>query len=120
MVEKKIEAVCRWNKTGFHVKAGKTYRFHASGEWDDLSHHCKADGYPSPWYLSPWVVIRRVPSARWFALIGTVEGADRFVIGIDRTWTAPRDGELWCYANDVWFMYFNNSGFVTLQIEEVT
>jgi hypothetical protein len=113
-----IDAALHWNKTGYHLVAGHTYRLHAHGQWKDASHKCGPTGY-SVWYLAAFAPIRRYVRAPWFALIGTVSGADAFVIGDGRDWTAPRDGELWCYANDVWFMYGNNTGAISLDIEDL-
>jgi hypothetical protein len=117
MFSKPINSRPHWNKTGFQVTAGKTYRLRAGGMWCDATNKHDANGYEKP-SLDRWRRFRRVRSAPWFALIGTVEGRDAFVIGTDKTWTATRSGELWCYANDVWFMYWNNRGSVTLEIEE--
>jgi hypothetical protein len=112
-----IDSKLPWNKTGFRVTAGRQYHFRATGTWKDASNACGPDGY-SLMKLMPFVPLRRFKRAKWFALIGTVEGADAFVIGSDRQWTATRSGELWCYANDVSFMYKNNEGSVTLNVEE--
>jgi hypothetical protein len=117
MSGKQIDARPHWNKTGFQVTAGKTYQFHTSGTWCDAGNKCDAKGYEKP-SLARWVWLRRVRGAPWFALIGTVEGRDEFVID-EKPWTAARSGELWCYANDVWFMYWNNRGSVTLEMEEL-
>ena len=114
-----IDATVQWNKTGYQLVAGHMYRFRATGQWKDASHACGPTGY-SVWYLVPWVPLRRFVRAPWFSLIGTVNGADAFVIGDGRDWTAARDGELWCYANDVSFMYGNNSGSITLDVEDLT
>ena len=113
-----IDSTLHWNKTGYQLVAGHTYRFRASGEWKDKTNVCGPSGY-SRWYLTPWAPLRRYVRAPWFALIGTIDGAQSFVIGNEREWTAPTNGELWCYANDVWFMYGNNSGSITLQVEDL-
>ena len=108
-----------WNRTGFRVSAGQSYRFVAVGRWCDASNCCGADGYESS---SPVLKVferrRRVKNARWFALIGSVGGKYRFVIGSASEWTAPANGELWCFANDVRFMYWNNAGAVNLTVTE--
>ncbi len=36
-----------------------------------------------------------------------------------RGFRARRDGKLSCFANDVWFMYFNNKGSVEITVEEL-
>ncbi len=84
----------------------------------DRDRVCDADGYPSDkffLYLAQW--LRRARGENWFALIGIISG-DRssFLIGTDRTLIAPASGVLTCFANDVLFMYGNNTGFVELII----
>jgi hypothetical protein len=114
----KIEAAEKWNRTGFRIVKGKRYRFAASGRWKDASIECDANGYDIP-ELAPFRWLRRYRSADWFKLIGTIDGHDAFPIGTASTWTARRGGELWCYANDVWFKYGNNSGSVELTVHEI-
>jgi hypothetical protein len=61
---------------------------------------------------------RRVPTANWFALIGTLNGRDdtAFVIGRQLEYTADASARLVCFANDVPWAYWNNFGSVTLTI----
>jgi hypothetical protein len=125
----------RWNHTGLRVVAGMRYRLSATGRWTDLQIDAGPRGYPTsaaPWY-SRWILrlaegSRRVPAANWFALIvaiGEDEGtacnvfANRadLVEGVE--WTAPRDGELCCYANDVRSAYWNNSGKIELTVRQL-
>jgi hypothetical protein len=63
---------------------------------------------------------KRVPSARWFQLIGVVNQNPAYVIklGTDGTFTAAESGRLWAFANDAESFYFNNSGVVELHIHE--
>ena len=65
--------------------------------------------------------LRRKWHANWFALIGAQRSlfARRFVISDSVTYRALRNGKLWCFANDAWFMYFNNKGSVEVTIEEL-
>lgn len=114
-----VAARPRWNRTGLRVEQGSSYRLAADGVWSDRQIRCGPEGYRSPSWLFRLVErCRRHPSALWFALIGTVEGdrATRFVIGSGTDWTASATGELHCYANDLSFMRFNNSGAVTLTL----
>jgi hypothetical protein len=39
------------------------------------------------------------------------------LIETDSVYTASATGVLYCFANDVWFMYWNNKGFIDLQVE---
>jgi len=36
------------------------------------------------------------------------------------TYTATADGELYCFANDLWRFYFNNSGVVKLAVKRLS
>ena len=64
---------------------------------------------------------KRHDEARWFALIGTVDKEQPWVIKDGEEFTAAAAGQLVCYFNDVqleWF-YGNNSGWVVLEVESV-
>lgn len=113
----------KWNDTGIQVSAGETYRFEATGEWDDASHRCGPEGYDSPnFILRAAEKLRRVPNARWFALIGVVNHdlSTAFVIGQGVQQTFAASGPLSCFANDVSFMYWNNKGSVKLTITKIS
>ncbi len=49
-----------------------------------------------------WLVekFRRVPGAKWFALIGTIDKTSKchFILGKERTYTIPESGELYCFT----------------------
>lgn len=113
-----------WNRTPFLLRAGTSYRFSATGTWKDWSIECDATGYES-FKLRPFERLRRMRHARWFSLIGVVDKAKEtcFDIGLliesGGTYTAAVDGTLFCFANDVSFMYWNNSGVIDLEVIEV-
>lgn len=112
----------RWTNTGVMLRKGRTYRITAAGTWHDWHTPSGPAGYRSNnvllWLAAP---LRRTWRARWFALIGAQRSwfPSRFTIGREITHRARRDGPLWCYANDVWFMYFNNNGKVEVTVEEI-
>ena len=117
-----IDARKRWNRTGIVLEAGKRYDFEAAGgeSWRDGNIVCGADGYECD-RLRLFARLRRVPFARWLALIGALgsDGATLFPIGRAMENYIPlRSGELYCFANDVWFMYWNNAGSVELTVYE--
>jgi hypothetical protein len=118
-----------WNPTGIRLVAGARYRTSvvpgvgeplkdasftagsiAGEEWKSLAHR-SAELFKA----------KRVDDARWFALIGTVDKTSPFVITDGGVLTAPADGELVCYFNDVEneLFYRNNSGWIRLNVEEV-
>jgi hypothetical protein len=115
--------------TGVHLVAGHRYEFVGSGTWKDLNKSCGPDGYRSldypNWLAGCFLLLcawsRRLPRARWFALVGAVDSARRkkFLIGSHRVLTADRDGELLCFANDSFFAYGNNEGSVNLTVTDL-
>jgi hypothetical protein len=121
-----IHACRKWNQTGIRLDAGKTYVFRASGTWKDWNINSGPEGYTRG-YLKPFERLRRMPEANWFSVIGTYDGdpAARFDIGhlVSKNagrYTATRSGELWCYANDLPWMHWNNSGEIELEVVEET
>lgn len=119
-----ILACRRWNETPFRVVEGHYYRFSATGEWKDWRTPAGAAGYLDD-RLKRFEPLRRFPEARWFSLIGAVD-RDRStlfdigrLIALDLPWLALKTGSLYCFANDVWFMYWNNHGRIELDMKEV-
>lgn len=112
-----IEARKKWNPTPFRVEQGKQYRFAAQGKWNDASHECSATGYTAD-SLRRWEWLRRMQEAKWFSLIGQIDNRreTRFDIGhlieTNSVYVAKATGTLYCFANDVWFMYWNNKGAI--------
>jgi hypothetical protein len=102
------------------LEANTPYRFSAGGTWCDASIACGPDGYSNPnLALRLAEGLRRVPGARWFMLMGTVDRDTSLLkaIGPGATITFPKSGKLSCFANDVWLMYFNNRGSVMLTVD---
>jgi len=62
--------------------------------------------------------LRRAPNERWFALIGTIERneANYFLIGVEATIAPKAAGLLYCFANDVSFMFWNKKGEILLTV----
>lgn len=115
-----------WNATGIAVAAGEAYLLRASGTWTDWFVHATPDGIAldevprlARLVYRVFARARRAPEAPWFALVGALGPTERtaFAIGRGRTWTAPADGELHAFANDVPFAYWNNRGTLQLTIE---
>jgi uncharacterized protein (DUF2235 family) len=114
-----VFARAKWNNTTIEVRKGETYRFEATGTWYDASIPSGPSGYMSPSFGFRLVErLRRRPHDNWFALIGAV-GQDRsaaFLVGAASETTIFNDGVLYCYANDLPFLYGNNSGTLKLQV----
>ncbi len=118
----------RWNETGFRVVEGQLYRLGAWGEWRDRDIVAGPEGYTTEQALARGATalvfnplteaLRRVPEENWFALVCMIdhETDTLVVVAGERTWVAPATGLLGCFANDIFPMYFNNSGFVRLRV----
>jgi hypothetical protein len=126
---KPIQANQYWNDTGVHLAKDAHYRmsvvvgtgaplrdasFEARSiegeDWQSLAHK-----------TAELVHGKRVDEAKWFALIGTIDKKYPWVITDGGIVTAPASGALVCFFNDVQFevFYKNNSGWVTLDVEQV-
>lgn len=110
----RIDAGTRNNRTGIELEAGATYDCAATGGWKDAGIDHDANGKDVP-KLRWWTVVRRVREAGWFRLIGVVDG-ETHLLGVHAMMTPSKSGELVCYANDVWFMYWNNKGSIELRV----
>jgi|JI10StandDraft_1071094.scaffolds.fasta_scaffold03647_19 hypothetical protein len=125
-----INAAEWWGNTGIVLEAGKSYLLRASGDWFDAD--IKAS--PIGWDLNSieeWKrpFFREVESLRplntgdrWFSLIAKIgKDGNIFEIGNEhQTLELADDGSLYCTANDLPIAYWNNSGFLTLTVDELT
>jgi hypothetical protein len=127
-----VRAADQYNWSGLQLKKGHVYRFDIpeGQQWQDASISCGPEGWTSeelPWYKEGIVRMfedrRRVPEAEWFELIGSLDDdEDYFRIGTggsDRLYTAPRDAELYAFANDLRTRYDNNDGQLMVIITRV-
>jgi len=77
-------------------------------------------------------LVRRYEKAPWFSLIGVVANGDeiakwkqkavlyeKFKIGLNAQKAINRSGYLFCYANDAWAFYKNNSGAIKLKVSRI-
>jgi hypothetical protein len=116
-----VDAARRWNASGVTVRRGEVYAIEVppGQKWHDASTEHGPEGDEVD-RLKNWVWLRRRRDQPWFALIGAVGKRDPFPVrgGIPE-WTAPADGELFFYANDVWFMYWNNGGSINVIVRRV-
>jgi len=117
-----IQARPHWNDTGIDLYKGQSYLLNASGEWRDWKYRASPCGYKSrntAQRLTTWA--RRHRAADWFALVGSISKHHNtyFTIGCGSECQPTRDGRLFCFANDNWLFYFNNSGCVQLVVTRV-
>lgn len=118
-----VHADAKWNDTTLQLRKGERYDLRAARNWYDASICSSADGYPSgSLFFRLCERFRRVPKANWFALIGGIgqTGSGAFVIGHACEFEATEDGILYCFANDLPFMYWNNSGWLELTATRVS
>jgi hypothetical protein len=118
-----VFALLRWNDTTMQMLKGESYELTASGNWYDASIKSDADGYTSELLKHRLLArFRRSPKQNWFRLMGALSMDDRkaFDLGAGPTiYTATEDGRLYCFANDLWRFYFNNSGLVRLKVRRL-
>jgi hypothetical protein len=111
-----------WNHTSIAVQTGEVYELAAAADsvWNDASTRVSAAGYESA-RLALFRFLRRRRDAPWFELIGGVDESENrtFRIGVGTTVTLQDTGELVLYANDVRFMYWNNSGTIDVTVRRV-
>jgi len=116
-----------WFPTGIILVPGAKYKFIAQGTWHDDAINCGPDGYTLQDKVPEWQwpFFRLVQGLkpldtgdRWFQLVGKV-GNSVFEIGSGMTCPAAEGGELFCTANDVPFMFWNNKGELTLNVTEL-
>jgi hypothetical protein len=116
-----IAARPRWNDTGLWLTAGTAYAFSAAGTWRDWTRVCGADGYASDTaILRAAEGLRRLPDQDWFTLVAGLDrdpASLRPIGGRKDNVVFDRDGTLTCFANDVWLMYFNNCGAISLTVD---
>jgi hypothetical protein len=105
-----------WNETNITIEVGEEYKFEAFGTWRDMVLlSCDADGY-NCLYMMLYKRWKRSKENNWFALIGSINQKDDFLIGKKWQKVFQQNGKLWCYANDLKCMYWNNSGHLSLKI----
>jgi uncharacterized protein (DUF2235 family) len=101
-------------------KAQKGTNSRASeGAWWDASYRHGPDGDGSPnFFMRMWEGVRRMRHENWFELICGLDSQKRtaFPVGSGRQIVAAVDGELTCFANDVWLMYWNNTGAIQMTV----
>jgi hypothetical protein len=112
-----IKARKPWNDTGIPLQKGGVYQIDADGRWNDFYKRCGPAGYSSTNALLRIAErSRRVTDQPWFMLIGAIDKEHCFPIGCHLVLTAPRSGNLFCFANDVRMMYWNNFHSITLSV----
>lgn len=115
-----VRAREHWNDTKLDVRPGERWLISATGQWTDWKTPSGPEGYFEP-KLKLFERLRRMPQAPWFSLVSAVGNApDSFVlIGRSGELRPTRAGRLLLFANDVSFMYWNNSGELAVAIHRL-
>lgn len=119
-----IDSRLRWNSTGIQVAPGESYRIQASSDlWYDAGIPADANGQSGNFFQRPFKWLIRCKQAQWFQLVGALGHSDNqlFALGMDAqlTVSAGANAELTLFANDVSFMYCNNSGSIRVSITRI-
>lgn len=115
----RIAAESRWNPTGIQMVPGEEYAVATQGQWCDATTRHSPDGERSEsFYMRLWEPFRRGKDADWFTLMCGINSDESTTFKIDvRKPIAPLAlGELTCFANDVAFFYFNNTGEIGMTV----
>ena len=118
----RVAAAELWNSSKFHVRKGCGIRIRVKpdSKWVDWFIKSGPEGYDRFW-LRPFKWTARVPDADWFTLVCCIDRdlSSAFIVGPEIDCYIPsRDGELYFFANDAPFAYWNNKGHVEVEIEE--
>jgi hypothetical protein len=104
-----VDPAQRYQITNIDVSPGEQYQFEAKGTWQDASQPCGPDGWHN-WWTGYVLRFSRLPSYDLFFLGGNI-GCDEktnFPIGSSTTKTIDVAGQLFLFANDLWYFYGNN------------
>ncbi|MCF2221509.1 hypothetical protein H9Q08_19775 [Chryseobacterium sp. PS-8] len=113
-----IQSEKYWNEIDVEIQEGEVYTFTAEGNWKDLLMETDADGYTN-WYMSLYNCFKRSRKNKWFALLGSLNKREDFLIGKNNKILFQHSGRLFCYANDVKGFYWNNFGKISLSIMRI-
>ena len=116
----------KFNYTGLTVVKRQPLVFSVNGLWRDLSISCDANGWNgkivmpfAPWiYDNPLLDSQKTaPGQNYMKLMGRVSEIT-FEIGNvkNKTILMPDSGQLILFANDIEWLYFNNSGSLMVNI----
>jgi len=117
-----VDSRLRWNHTGIRLESGHRYLIEAQGIWWDAGYrHGPGGGESATFFLGALERFRRVPKAPWFELICALDSRQdtAFRAGCRKEYDARENGELTCYANDVWIFYCNNTGKIEIKVRRI-
>jgi hypothetical protein len=111
-----VDPGLHYSPTDLLVSPGEEYEFSATGKWADESIHCDANGWIKEGWYAFLSRFNRLRSHPYFLLCGNLAKREstNFAIGLQRTIPIRDDKngedpfELFLFANDLSFMYWNN------------
>lgn len=125
----RIYACQYWNATGVLLNREQRYRLKVV---EGVGEPLRDAKYLSPtidgleWNSTPHkagalLKSKRKDDAKWFALIGTVDKKNPWIVKDGAEFIAQATGQLYCYFNDVQFepYYRNNSGWIVMELESI-
>ncbi len=132
-IKASVEANRYWNHSGISLERGAVYRVDIEGDkvWHDASQRATPTGWETPekgWSKFLGKTLARDTDKGLFHLMGAVQSECRngrpygyqFPIEIGKAFTANLSGELYTFANDLPFMYWNNHGEITIRISRIS
>lgn len=128
-----VHSELKYNWSGVELEEGCCYEFivDATQRWKDSGVDCGPNGWKSeqlPWFKEEIVEFlekkRRHPKKTdWFEDFGALGDENEELLRIlsdDKTYMAPRDAELYFFANDLASKYGNNNGSMNVSIKRIS
>lgn len=108
-VEVDVDPAKRYQPTQIEVSSGQQYQFNAQGKWRDASEICGPEGWKN-WWTGYFLRFSRLPKHDLFFLGGSISQNEdtNFPIGSSASIRVEVTGELFLFANDLWYFYCNN------------
>lgn len=109
----------KFNNTGIKIKQGDVVTIIPDSEqrWKDNAIPSDSTGWDIP-FLELFSCMRDIPSQRLMTMCGSI-GTHKFGIGKKLSFISADEGELILFANDVWFLRWNNTGFIDVEVNIV-
>lgn len=104
-----VDPAVRYQATQIDVSQDEKYIITAHGKWMDATNICGPEGWRNWW--TPYVLrFSRLPNYDLFYLGGNIGKNENtnFPIGFNTTVSITVAGELFLFANDLWYFYCNN------------
>ncbi|MBL8517220.1 MAG: hypothetical protein JNM76_09640 [Betaproteobacteria bacterium] len=116
-----VLAILLWNPSRILARPGQRFLIETDDSvWTDDGLPATAAGLPGHGIQRFTAAMCRNKNAGWLELVGALgrDSDDHFRVGKGTVWEnkTGNEAELFFYANDVYFMYFNNAGSVMVTV----